>query len=482
MALDAGNSVKGPEPSGRFRRARRPACDERSSKSRTGRASIQPVYVLALVVAAGLVAFLLHRHMSRDAQAPAPSVPAAGHESAAPAAGGPQPTAAELEKEAFDVVRQLMADFPGSSGPIALMGTVHDYFGNSAEAIEWWARCLERDPGRAEIYHKLGDVALRKGEYEKAAGLWEKAQQIDPNLPGVYGNYARALMELGRLDEALTALRKEVRLSPGTGLVYLLLGEAHAQKQEYDEAIAAYRQALQIEPDSCEACYGLATAHARLGQQDPAGQYMARFRELSEQERAAAGGGRMNEPSFQAAKILAQTLSLAGRMYLAGRHPGKAEQCWRRAVVLDPENPACGEQLADLYQKTERPEKALEVCERLRATFPGNDTYPLMAAHLLMELKRADAAEEAIRQAIALGPAPAWKLTWAYRALVQILLLRNRELSEAETLAGKLVELAPTASHYALLAEACERNQNPSGALEARRRAAELTRQAGGER
>jgi len=392
-----------------------------------------------------------------------------------------KPTAASaaidlaLKKEAFDVVRQLMADFPDSSDPIGLMGTLHNNYGNTAEAVNWWLKCLERNPKRADVYHGLGTVAMRKGEYQKAEEYWRKAQGIDPNLPGVWGRYAEALMAMGKLDVALAALHKEIRISPRAPANYLLLGKIHLEREEYEEAIAAYTKAVQSGYRQSSAYYGLATASTRLGRTDQAARYMEQFTKLRvEEDKAVSRRRRASGQVLGLAKILAQTLTDAGRIYLGRRQGSKAEQCWLKAASLVPGHIGCRQQLVLLYMNTQREEQAVAVCGQLTRIDPGDPTARVNMGVLLARLERFDAAEKAVREAIRLAP----KRPSAYRALVQVLLLGNRKLPEAQALARKLVTLSPTARDYGLLAEACQRAGDQAGAVVARGRAAELARSA----
>jgi tetratricopeptide (TPR) repeat protein len=376
-----------------------------------------------------------------------------------------------LRDETVGVARQLLADFPNSTYPLGLMGTVQNAFGNSEAAEEWWLKCLERDPRRTDVYEVLAVAFLRKGEYEKVAELLRKAQAIDPNLPNVHRRHAEALMEMGKLDEALVELQRELKISPRLSENYIVLGKIYLQREDYQESVDAYARSLELRPNDSRAYYGLAMASARLGQSDKAREYMQVFSRLrAKEDEASTSERRATDKPRPAAGILAETLVDAGRMYGENRQSAKAEQCWQRAATLDRTNTLSRQELVKLYRSTRRGQDALNACKQLREIDPGNPSYHLITGVVYAEMNQFDAAEGAVRRAIELAPQEAT----GYRSLAEVFLRGNRKLPEAKTLAQKAAELAPTARHYSLLSQTCSRNQDPSGALAAMKRAAEL--------
>jgi tetratricopeptide (TPR) repeat protein len=403
---------------------------------------------------------------------PPRSGPASPDPLAAPAAPGASDPAAEaLREEAFAVVRQLMQDFPEDTAAMGMMGTLHRWLGDSAEAARWWQKCLEQNPREVRAYHGLAVVASMKGDWETALALWRKAQDISPDAAGVRGASAEVLLKMGRAQEAVAALEKEVELSPGVAMYQFLLGQAWFQQKEYEKAARCYQKALEIEPRFSHAYHGLGCTCMKLGQTDKARQYLDRFQGLREQEEQTNTELRRGGTQQDMAIILARTHVNAGDLCAAHRRLKDSERHWQRAAALDPRNRSCRQSLADLYRLSGRFSEALEVCEQLRQIDPGNaPRYYVSIGSLLIRLQRLDDAEEAFRKGLELAPA----LPPLHRGLVQLLLRRGQKLPEAHTLAQKLVELEPTAPNYSLLAEACHRNGDVAGAREAVRRAMDL--------
>ena len=112
----------------------------------------------------------------------------------------------------------------------------------------------------------------------------------------------------------------------------------------------------------------------------------------------------------------------------------------------------------------------MKFCPNSTRIDPENAYYHYMNGVVLAELRRFDAAEQALRKSIELAPSRAE----GYMSLAGLFLIRNQRLPEARALAERAVELAPTARHYTILSQACSRNQEPAAALAAIKRAAEL--------
>ncbi|MBE3070995.1 MAG: tetratricopeptide repeat protein [Planctomycetes bacterium] len=412
------------------------------------------------------------------ASPPAPAdvqpTPPAPDTQAAPAPASPAAEAA-LREETVEVARQVVKDFPGDANAHGLLGIVYNHYGRTAEAVECWQKCTEIDPRRADAYYGLAVIAQRKGEFQKAAQLWRKAEELDPTLRGLYIQYAETLQDMGQWQEAIAAAEKAIAAGEGTLPVYLVLGKARLQLKEYDKALAAYEKAHQIRPNDARPLYGLATTYARLGQADKARQYMEQFARLRDAEDKTAVKEHQvpddgSDDRAWGTVFLATTCTDAGGLYAVHGNLAKAEEHWRRAAALDPRNLKCRQGLAQLYTQTGRPQQALAACNELRALAPKDAAVHLNVGALLARLRLYDAAEEAARRGLELAPGHAA----GYRLLAEVLLLRGQKADEAKTLAGKLVELQPTATHYGMLGEACLRAGDVAGARAAVQRAMQL--------
>jgi len=378
-------------------------------------------------------------------------------------------TVEALRKEAFDVGRRAIKDFPRSTGPLLLMGKLHHQFGNRAEAVKCWQEVLKRDPKRADVYYRLAEIAAEKDDHEQAAEFCRKARRIDPRLKGVHQRLGQALLELGNPQDAVEALQEEIRHHGEARTAYSILGQAYLELKQYESAVANYEKALEMAPDDSRACYGLTIACARLGQAEKARQFREKFSKLraAEDESVDVRRKTSSDLGWMRRAVSRIHVDASQAVYLKHGLPLEAERHLKRAAVLDPKSQLCRQRLVAFYVRQQRSAEAVEICQQLRQLDPDNSAYHLNAGAILASLRRLDAAEEALRKGIELAP----QRPDGYHSLVQVLMYGTGKPAEARTMAEKLVDLEPTAENYYTLCRVCEMNQDFDAARAAIERA-----------
>ena len=418
--------------------------------------------IVAVAAVAAVVFFMRPQQIERDAPEMAASEP---REEAV------RSTELALRNETIAAVKALTEAYPSNVFVLGLMGTVYNQFGNTAEAERYWSRCLELDPAQIGAYDVLSVAYLRKEEFEKVVELSRRTAAAAPGAPVVNRRLAEALLELGELDDALAAIEKENAISPNNNEVLVILGRIQLQRRAYAEAVTAYERALELRPGDDRCYFGLATAYARLGQRDKAKEFNNKFASVrAVEDEQSANRRRATDVIAPAGPILAEALVDVGKTYQQYREIEKAEASWLRAAEVDPVNEASRRHLAGLYRSAKRHQKAAEMCAELTRLAPENAAYHHMSGLVFADLGQFDAAEQSLRRTVELAP----QRPEGYATLARLLMSVQGRNPEARTLAQRAVELAPTAPNYALLSEACARDQDLQAALAAIKRAAEL--------
>ncbi len=384
---------------------------------------------------------------------------------------GPRAEISALRKEALEVADRLVGEFPDAPDAVCAKGLVHHRYGNRAQAVKCWERCLRLDSGFAGGYYCLGRDALDRADYEESARLLRKAVEIDPEMAEAHLLLAKAMLCLGRMEDAVAALEEHLRVSPRSTEGLFRLGQACLYVENYNRAAQYHKAAIETNPAYAPAYYGLATACERLGQKQEAGECRETFRKLKARDRSiAAGRRRRYDDPASSRRSLADAYRTAAKVCYKHGSVQRAAEHWQKAATLSPKDTQSRKGLVSVYEQQERPEEALEVLKELSEIEPESVIHYINTGVLNMRLRRFDAAEEAFQKVRRLTP----ERPEGYVALAQLYVQTDRKLSEARTLARKAVELEPVAANYFLLSSACEKNGDDPGALTAIQRAVKL--------
>ena len=402
-----------------------------------------------------------------------PSTAAAGDDTATP----PTPALAEedqdraLRREQLEVTRTLATAFPGDSSAAFLLGMACFDQGDSIEAAKHFEQSARLDPRRASAHDYLGQIAFLAGQYEKALELFRKAAATDPQLDGIHYRIAEVLVQTGRPDDAIPELQKDLEATSDAANSHRLLGEAWFQLKQYEKARQSYEAAVRVQPGLPKAYYGLAMTCARLKLTEKSKEYHRRFQELTaERQQTVRHFLHVYDPLKTTRESTAHTHTNAGRVYHAHEFARRAEQLWRRAAEIDPNNVDCRIRLASLRQRQGRPSDAIELFSQVIEVDPNHGAAYALRGNVRLQQEQFDEAEKDFKQVIEVLP----ERSEGYRALARLYLQLDRNFDEAKALAAKAAELRPVAPHFVLSAIACEKTGDLPGAAAALRRATEL--------
>lgn len=458
----------------------------RSFRSASGNASRRSwwLVLLVVVISAGLAITLTPRRFWRNKTPGSHSNQEQNNwlaaergfryaDSQSPVLGPTQRTAVidELVHETIGIGQRLLNRFPNQAGSLGVMAHVQRGLGDGSQAVALWEKCVELDPDFVDAYVGMGSVFFERGDCEKAEKVLRKALALDPVSPQASFLLANALLNQGKMEETVSVLEKSIESNSSAMPSYLLLGQAYLQLKQYAKAKRCFESAIRFVPDYGNAYYGLATTCARLGDKEQSRQCLEQFKRIEAMhlDHRIDQAKRADDEAL-ARRITAETYLAAGTFYYAHGDVAQAEDHLRRAVVFDPNNTPCLQQLAWLHEQQGRPRDTLEIFTQIKETQSQNVDYWIGLGGLHVRLDEFDGAEDAYRRAVELAP----QRPEAYTSLAQLYLQSNRKLSQASELAKTAVELQPTASHYFLLGVTCQRNGNLGDASQAIEKAMKL--------
>jgi len=133
------------------------------------------------------------------------------------------------------------------------------------EALPALRRLAEVEPGGWIAPKLLGDICLRREEYDEAVGWFERLRQVCPADPASYRGLTGIHLKRGNTDAALPLLLELARLAEHDAEVPAHLGRIFAARDRLGEARYWYTRSLRINAYEPATHRGLAEVHMRLG-------------------------------------------------------------------------------------------------------------------------------------------------------------------------------------------------------------------------
>lgn len=202
----------------------------------------------------------------------------------------------------------------------------------------------------AQLYHDLGEVALRRDDFASAAAHSQRAVQLEADYPSAWHNLAVARMGLGQPTDAAEGAREALRLYEERVDTRLLLARALMSLGQTESAWAELDRATQQTPHDADVRYTAGRILLQAGQAHQALSHLEAAARLQPREywmhydlgRALHALGQLDRAltAFENAATLAperaDALSAAGAVALAGGDTAHARRLLQRALVADP--------------------------------------------------------------------------------------------------------------------------------------------------
>lgn len=215
------------------------------------------------------------------------------------------------------------------------------------------------DPTDVTQRRLLADVLERRRRYPEAAAQLEAAIQVGTGSAADYEKLANLWLGLREPDRAVTLVTRAVRLFPDAPGFRAQLGMAYSAKDDLPRAIKAFEEADQMATDGGLVAFN----HVFYFRYGVVLERADRHAEAAAQLEKSIEMTPESEPDQ-----LANRLNYLGYMWAdLGQHLDKAADLIKRAVELEPENPAFLDSLGWLYHKQGKHQDALEELQRAEA-------------------------------------------------------------------------------------------------------------------
>jgi tetratricopeptide (TPR) repeat protein len=208
----------------------------------------------------------------------------------------------DLLNKAAQSALSVLESEPEQFDALMTLGTAYSRLGRVDDAIRYVQQGADLHPERAEVWSRLGQMALVKGETTEAEAALRRAAQSEPSNASFVYNYGwfldredrraeaatyyeraiassslsfeamnnLALIEAarGRPVRALELLNRAVESNPENEGTFVNRGNYYASVHRWREAIEDYAQALKLNPASVVASVESARVHLELNRAD----------------------------------------------------------------------------------------------------------------------------------------------------------------------------------------------------------------------
>ncbi len=421
-----------------------------------------------LVLLAGLLGiagwiFVLRR--GPDQQTVAPAASGVNRADGRPQGTLSQPVSATpLIAEAQDTAEMLVERFPHDPRAWDVLARLHHQCGNASAAVEMWEKCLQIEPQYLEARIAIGTLQFESGRFADAEQtLLAAFLQAPANGRAAYV-LASTLLNQGKLEETVEVLQGHLSIDPQSIPSQVLLGQTLLQQKRPAAAKECYLAATRLAPNYANAWFGLATACSRLGQAEEAAECRRKFQQLQQNDLQQGMEQTRGYSDLRATgETVAEVYLTAGRIYQDRGDDADAERHWQRALTLDDANLEARMELAQLYQRQNRPRETLAVLSPLRETRPDDPRLWLEMGRLHARLDQFDLADQAFARVVELTPESAQ----GYAARAELRVQCQRDATEAVQFARQAVERQPSGPHYYLLSIAAEQHGDQPLAMDA---------------
>lgn len=334
-------------------------------------------------------------------------------------------------EEALKVYNQIATADPEDAGTLVHIGEILRRQGKYEEALATVKKAVKKDPDSLEAGYNEGLLLDVLGRYDESAQVYEHMVDLTSHANGAYtsdekNNRAIFLERLGsvyheqnKVDEAIVTYQKLIDLGGENALRgYQSEVDVYRDARMYDKAIAVSRKAVEADPKNRDLKLMLAGELVDEGKDDEGinmaksmltnsdkdrevwialGQIYTRIHRYKDAEDALNKATSLSSKKEDNLYLLFLKGSLAERQ----KHFEPAEQFFRQALQLDPNNPMVlnylGYMLAD---KGTRLPEALKMIRKAVETEPMNGAYLDSLGWAYFKMGQYELAEANLRQAV----------------------------------------------------------------------------------
>lgn len=271
---------------------------------------------------------------------------------------------------------------PEHAEVIELQGNALRAKGDMGQAQAAFQKLIATQPGYLRGYSLLAAVQSEIGAPNQVVQTFRRGLELNPTSESLAQFLVAAEVQAGNTERALSLAREMQKRTPQSPIGYLLEGDIHAQTKERGKATQVFRRGFD---ETSSPLLATRLHHSLLlaGQRDRATQFEAEVNEKQPKNAlfpAYLGDWHQHEGRLDA-----------------------AEQAYRRAIALNPEDPRLLNNLAYVLMAT-KPDEAQALIEQALRMAPGQAEFLDTLAAIHAQAGRTELAISFQQQAVGAAP------------------------------------------------------------------------------
>ncbi|OGS44856.1 MAG: hypothetical protein A2539_03775 [Elusimicrobia bacterium RIFOXYD2_FULL_34_15] len=248
-------------------------------------------------------------------------------------------------KKAIELYDKLLKVFPDDSELVIKIAGLCLLEKDYPKAKENLLKSAQTFPKNPWINYYLGLIAIEEKNYNLAIGYFDKSINIDKKMTEPYIQRGYVYMIQGNEKQAIKSFEKSVDLGTNIPDIYFFLGLNYESQAKYKKSEKYLKKAIELEPNNPKYHFELGVVYDNL-------------KKSTESE----------EEFFKVIKIDSTTAQAYN--YLGYSWADKnvklndAEDYVKKALSIDPENPAYIDSLGWIYYRRQKYNEALEVLKK----------------------------------------------------------------------------------------------------------------------
>ncbi len=147
-------------------------------------------------------------------------------------------------------------------------------------ALLWFETSVKADSNNVEIWEKLADLYMVRGNWEGVKEAYQNLHRINPENADYILNLGRATANTGDYETAITTLNKYIKNNPEDFKGYQYMALIYVADSKFNDALESFKKAEELAPENVKLLLDIADTYVEMKRFDSAARYLNKARNV----------------------------------------------------------------------------------------------------------------------------------------------------------------------------------------------------------